>query len=300
MSLCTALAVALPSELPGEARVLLAGHPPPLLVRDGVVVPVGTHGPMLGAVEVADWTVESVQLAPNDVLVLYTDGVLDAALPGGEHFGEDRLHTLVHHAGADVEAIAGALEGVLPGLRLRDDIALLAIRCPGPPALLARGTLDGDAERLLELELAGGRGRARRRAPGAARDGRQRVGDALESDALIVVSELVTNAIRHGGARTVGEAVRLDAALMEGLLRIEVDRSGRRASSRAATARAPTAATACTCSTGSPRGGAWPAPRRSRSGSSCRARRRGASSTRSSRSATIRAVAPQTRWPSTS
>jgi anti-sigma regulatory factor (Ser/Thr protein kinase) len=226
MSLCTTVAVALPSELPGEAQVLLAGHPPPLLVRDGVVTPVGAHGPMLGAVEVADWPVESVELAPNDVLVLYTDGVLDAALPGGEHFGEARLHTLVHHAGADVEAIAGALEGVLPELRLRDDIALLAIRCPGPPALLVRGTLDGDAEHVLELELAGGVD-----APAAARRALRetvgsRIGDALEGDALIVVSELVTNAIRHGGARTVGEVVRLDAALLEGLLRIEVTDPG--------------------------------------------------------------------------
>ena len=33
---------------------------------------------------------------------------------------------------------------------------MLAIRCPGPPALLARGTLDGDAEPMLELALPGG------------------------------------------------------------------------------------------------------------------------------------------------
>ena len=167
MSLCTAAAVALPSELPGEAQVLLAGHPPPLLVRDGAVRTVGTHGPMLGAVEVADWPVESVTLAPNDVLVLYTDGVLDAVLPGGEHFGEERLHALVERAGADVTAIAGALEELLPQLRLRDDIALLAIRCPGPPALLARGTLDGDGRPARRARAARRARRAGRRAAGA-------------------------------------------------------------------------------------------------------------------------------------
>ena len=36
MSLCTVVAIALPTELPGTAEVLLAGHPPPLLLRDGV------------------------------------------------------------------------------------------------------------------------------------------------------------------------------------------------------------------------------------------------------------------------
>jgi PAS domain S-box-containing protein len=226
MSLCTTAAVALPSELPGEAVILLAGHPPPLLVRDGAVRPVGVHGPMLGAIEVADWTPERVELAPNDVLVLYTDGVLDAALPGGEHFGEERLHALVRRAGADVDAITGALEAVLPDLRLRDDIAVLAIRCPGPPALLARGTLDGDAEPVLSLELRGGPdapGTARR-ALTAALAGRAH--EALVGDALIIVSELVTNAIRHGGARAPDERVRVDAALLEGLLRVEVTDPG--------------------------------------------------------------------------
>jgi anti-sigma regulatory factor (Ser/Thr protein kinase) len=187
---------------------------------------VGTHGPMLGAVEVADWTVEEVTLAPNDVLVLYTDGVLDAVLPGGEHFGEDRLHALVERAGGDVEAIAGALEERLPQLRLRDDIALLAIRCPGPPALLARGTLDGAADQLVELSLAGGveAPAAARRALSTALDGR--VGERLTGDALIVVSELVTNAIRHGGSRGPDATVRVDAALLDGLLRIEVTDPG--------------------------------------------------------------------------
>jgi serine phosphatase RsbU (regulator of sigma subunit) len=145
MSLCTVVAIALPTELPGTAKVLLAGHPPPLLVRDGVARPIGTAGPMLGATEVAEWKPVTVELAPNDVFVLYTDGVLDSVRVGGERFGETRLQRLAESAGADVGALAAALEDELGELRLRDDVALLAIRCPGPPALLARGRLD-DAE----------------------------------------------------------------------------------------------------------------------------------------------------------
>ena len=83
----------------GCASVVLAGHPPPLLVRDGEVVPVGHTGPLLGAVEAADWRAEPVEIRPGDTLVLYTDGVLDAALPGGERFGERRLRELVEAAG---------------------------------------------------------------------------------------------------------------------------------------------------------------------------------------------------------
>jgi anti-sigma regulatory factor (Ser/Thr protein kinase) len=103
---------------------------------------------------------------------------------------------------------------------------MLAIRCPGPPALLARGTLDGDAEQLLELSLPGGP-----EAPRAARQPlaaalRDRLGERTRGDALIVVSELVTNAIRHGGARLRSDDVSVHAALREGMLRLEVTDPG--------------------------------------------------------------------------
>lgn len=226
MSLCTVVAIALPTELPGTAEVLLAGHPPPLLVRDGVATPLGESGPMLGAVEVAEWPVATVELAPDDVIVLYTDGVLDSILPGGDRFGEERLRRLVEGAGSDVEALAVSLTAELELLRLRDDVAMLAIRCPGPPALLARGTLSDGAEPLLELRLPGGpeAPRAARHALTEALGGR--LSKRIEGDALIVVSELVSNAIRHGGARTPGADVSVHAALRGAALRIEVTDPG--------------------------------------------------------------------------
>jgi PAS domain S-box-containing protein len=222
MSLCTVVAVALPSELPGSAEVLLAGHPPPLLVRDGVAQPLGEHGPLLGAVEVAAWPPATVELAPNDVLVLYTDGVLDAMLPSGERFGEARLARLAAAWGDDVGALAAGVMAELGGLRRRDDIALLAIRCPGPPALLARGTIGSEAEPVLALALSGGptAPRAARRALAEALAGR--VSERIEGDALLIVSELVTNAIRHGGAPGADDELTLHAALVPQGLRLEV------------------------------------------------------------------------------
>jgi PAS domain S-box-containing protein len=222
MSLCTVVAVALPSELPGSAEVLLAGHPPPLLLRDGDAREVGMHGPMLGALEVADWASTTVELEPGDVLVLYTDGVLDGVLPGGERFGEERLRALAMRAGDDVDALAAGLEDQIAGLRLRDDAAMLAIRCPGPPALLSRGTLDGDADTVLALTLPGGSAAPAvvRQALGEALDGR--VSELVCGDALIVVSELATNAVRHGGARSEDEELEVHAALLPGALRLEV------------------------------------------------------------------------------
>ncbi|MFL5856285.1 MAG: SpoIIE family protein phosphatase, partial [Solirubrobacteraceae bacterium] len=222
LSLCTVAALALPPELPGTASLLLAGHPPPLLVRNGRVQPVGRPGTLLGAVEASDWLPESLQLQPGDTLVLYTDGVLDAALPDGGRFGEPALQALVARAGADPESLAGALDEALAGLRLRDDVCMLAIRCPGIVPLLARGTLDGEVEQLVTRSIPGGP-----TAPAVAREALRcalegRVRKTLESDAMLVVSELVTNAVRHGGARTLGETVELHVALVGEAVRLEV------------------------------------------------------------------------------
>ena len=226
MSLTTVVAVAMPTELPGEALVLLAGHPPPLLLRDGRARPVGRHGPMLGAVEVADWPPETVALASDDVLVLYTDGVLDAVLESGERFGEERLARLVERAGGEAATLVDALEHELAGLRLRDDVALLAIHCAGPPALLAHAVPVADVEALLALTLPGGPA-----APGEARRAVTRalaghVAAEAEGDALIVVSELVTNAVRHGGARADSDTVSLHVGLTPAGVRIEVTDPG--------------------------------------------------------------------------
>jgi GAF domain-containing protein/anti-sigma regulatory factor (Ser/Thr protein kinase) len=228
MSLTTVVAVAMPTELPGTAQLLLAGHPPPLLWRDGEVRQVGRHGPMLGAVEVADWPSVPVALAPGDLLVLYTDGVLDAVLPGGERFGEDRLARLVAASGGTAEALVAGLERELARMWLRDDVALMAIHCSAQPALLARATLgpDDDVEPLLALTIAGGPA-----APGEARRALTqalagRVPGVAQGDALIVVSELVTNAVRHGGARVASDAVSVHAALTPAGVRIEVTDPG--------------------------------------------------------------------------
>jgi anti-sigma regulatory factor (Ser/Thr protein kinase) len=226
MSLCTAAAVALPTELPGVAEVVLAGHPPPLLVRAGRVFEVGRSAAMLGAVEVVDWRPVDVELMPGDVLALFTDGVLDAVLPDGERFGDERLRRMAERAGDDVDALTAALDAELARLNLRDDVALLAIRCPGAPQLLARGSLEHESEQLLELELAGGplAPSAARRALAAAVH--ERVSEEAREHAVLVVSELVTNAIRHGGARAEADKVQLHAALRGGVVRIEVTDPG--------------------------------------------------------------------------
>jgi sigma-B regulation protein RsbU (phosphoserine phosphatase) len=71
-----------------------AGHVPPYLLStqsDDAVQTLLRTGPPLGILEDETWEQGVVQLAPGDVLVLYTDGITDAENGKGTFFGQERL-----------------------------------------------------------------------------------------------------------------------------------------------------------------------------------------------------------------
>jgi sigma-B regulation protein RsbU (phosphoserine phosphatase) len=113
------------------------GHPPPLVRRgSGRVEALRDHGPLLGVFPSATYPELSVELAPEDTLLLYTDGLIERnpRLPG-----DAALRALLGSlAFADVDGLIAQLEvralGTPPE-RLPDDTAVLAIqvvaRTPG-------------------------------------------------------------------------------------------------------------------------------------------------------------------------
>jgi serine phosphatase RsbU (regulator of sigma subunit) len=138
LPICTAVCASL-DERDGDAGITLAtgGHPPPLLLRDGSVSALGAPGTMVGAFDGEHWPTETVALRAGDVLVFYTDGVLDAL---GEHdrFGEERLRAAVAAAagGGAAEVVArldAELRAFETGLR-RDDTTVLAVQYLGAAA----------------------------------------------------------------------------------------------------------------------------------------------------------------------
>ncbi|MGZ4171839.1 MAG: SpoIIE family protein phosphatase [Solirubrobacteraceae bacterium] len=132
-SLCTVAAVLVtPDE---QVTILSAGHPLPVLRRDGAAWPVGRPSPMLGFVEDVELLSTPVEVQPGDQIVLYTDGVLDA-IGSDERFGEARLLETVR-----MLALGAGAEGILEAIeRFRDrdqadDIAILSLtREPVPAA----------------------------------------------------------------------------------------------------------------------------------------------------------------------
>jgi PAS domain S-box-containing protein len=129
VSLCTAVCLVLRELEDGaEADLICAGHPLPVLVRDGVAQHAGRFGAMLGAFDDEGWEPHTLAVRPRDVLVLYSDGVLDA-VGAEDRFGPDRLlETLNGATGAD-DAVA-RIERELARFEVgaqADDTAILAV-----------------------------------------------------------------------------------------------------------------------------------------------------------------------------
>lgn len=72
-----------------------AAHPPMLLLRAGEVIPIEENGLMLAAFSFATYQTATRPIEPGDRLLLYTDGLLEAANAQGEEFGADRLSQLL-------------------------------------------------------------------------------------------------------------------------------------------------------------------------------------------------------------
>lgn len=75
-----------------------AGHCPPVLRRaDGSIQSLSSTRPVLGLMLETGFPSERLRLSAGDRLLLYTDGVTEAASDAGEEFGTDRLVALLEH-----------------------------------------------------------------------------------------------------------------------------------------------------------------------------------------------------------
>ncbi len=75
----------------GQLRYSAAGHPPMLLLRAGSTFEIEENGLMLAAFDFATYTHSTQPLLPRDRLLLYTDGIVEAADRTGEFFGAPAL-----------------------------------------------------------------------------------------------------------------------------------------------------------------------------------------------------------------
>ena len=135
---------------PDGVRTLLCcgGHPLPLVLRaGGAVQPVGKLGTLLGADVEPILSDVVVDLAPGDMIVLYTDGVTEVRAGRKEIFGHRDLAELVAGcAGLPADSVAQRVQdAVLEAAngRPRDDIAILVVGASPQPGAADPATLPG-------------------------------------------------------------------------------------------------------------------------------------------------------------
>ncbi|TML36963.1 MAG: GAF domain-containing protein [Actinobacteria bacterium] len=119
----------------GEPRLRFAsgGHPLPLVLRSGgAVAETGTPGTLLGVVPDPDLSDETLVLRPGDSIVLYTDGLTDAAAPRVMPEPMELAARVHEHDYESADEIAEHLledaVGDPSGRQPRDDIAILVVR----------------------------------------------------------------------------------------------------------------------------------------------------------------------------
>ena len=118
----------------GELVYTNAGHNPPLLVRAaGGFENLAGGGVILGILPMAVYKESRVRMEPGDVLVLFSDGVTEAANPDDEDFGEERLAQVVasmrdRPAAEIVDAIEAAVTEFSKGAPAADDVTIVIAR----------------------------------------------------------------------------------------------------------------------------------------------------------------------------
>ncbi|MET8076772.1 SpoIIE family protein phosphatase [Streptomyces sp. NPDC005303] len=120
---------------PGERCLVWAqaGHPPPLLVRDGQVRYLDRpFGMLLGACSDPDFQEAHCLLEPGDRILLYTDGLVERPSEGIDHGLERLAEAVATHHSDEPGSLAPLLASVLDDER-RDDVCVVDIRVPSGP-----------------------------------------------------------------------------------------------------------------------------------------------------------------------
>ncbi len=137
-------------------RYVNAGHAAPLFIRPAHGEPkaqityLEEGGPVLGVIPAARYSAGIVTVEANDRLILYSDGISEAAGRNDEEFGDGRiLHLVSHHADATpaelchlvMNQVTGFASAAIP----QDDRTLLIVRFPPRGSNLSAQALEAEA-----------------------------------------------------------------------------------------------------------------------------------------------------------
>jgi serine phosphatase RsbU (regulator of sigma subunit) len=118
----------------GKLEFINAGHPSPILMRQGRAEEAFTEGSFpVGLVPEAEFATATLQLEPNDTLFLFSDGVTEAMDPDEQLYGVPRLVEVLEGK-TDLpldeiqKTVLESVENFARGARQADDLTMLVVR----------------------------------------------------------------------------------------------------------------------------------------------------------------------------
>jgi sigma-B regulation protein RsbU (phosphoserine phosphatase) len=120
----------------GELELCVAGHQPVLIAHASEIRRIAATGLPLGMFCDERFSVYKTRLQPDDCIVLYTDGLVEAVDPSGDEYGLERLIDLVMlHCSEPpkkmISAFLGDLVSFRSGAPQSDDLAIMVLRRTG-------------------------------------------------------------------------------------------------------------------------------------------------------------------------
>ena len=113
-----------------------AGHEPPLLLRNGTLLPLDIGGMIIGVDNQQPYLKGIIDLLPGDLLLLYTDGLPDAMDAEGNRLGRERVEQLLRDSAGrsavdTLNHILAAIRHHTGPRRASDDLTLVVVKANG-------------------------------------------------------------------------------------------------------------------------------------------------------------------------
>ena len=117
----------------GLMAYINAGHEPIFIVNSrGKKESLGSTGPAVGMMPDMNFEIQQIQIEPGDILIGYTDGVIEALAPNGDLYTRERLLTIIeqpsYSASELLKRIKSSLSTHVHDASPSDDITMLALR----------------------------------------------------------------------------------------------------------------------------------------------------------------------------
>ena len=120
----------------GEFTYINGGHEPPIIKGpEGIKSNLSPTGPAVGLYPNLEFNTRIINLEPDDMLLIYTDGVTDAQNTAGEAFTKNQLIKTAENSSRTAEdlirKIKSRIDDHILGADQFDDITIVALRRKG-------------------------------------------------------------------------------------------------------------------------------------------------------------------------